>query len=209
MNSPRTGTGGRIGSVVGRFRRDRRGATAIEFGLVVVPFLGLLAAIMETGFVFFNATGLEAAVQDAARNFMTGKAQGANIADATTFANTYICSPTAPNVRILPSFIDCSQLIVDVRTTSSFASADTSRNFYQKTYTRKFCPGAPKDIVIVRVAYPMPVYLPIIVGFSTITTVTNGLVDVDGKGLKHLLVATAVFQNEPYDQSAYTKPNGC
>ena len=35
-----------------RFARDEEGAAAIEFGLVSIPFLAILFAIMETAFVF-------------------------------------------------------------------------------------------------------------------------------------------------------------
>lgn len=195
---------------VTRFRRDRKGTTAVEFGLVVVPFLGILLAIFETAFMFWNSEGLEAAVQDAARNILTGTAQAANISTADQFRTTYLCPATGR--RILPSFIDCSQLIIDVRTATAFASADTSNDFYLNPASTQFCPGAPGTIVIVRVAYPMPVFLPIIAGFSNagIHQVTTGLIsDVpNNPGMKHLLLGTAVFQTEPYAAN-YTAPAGC
>lgn len=176
--------------------------------MVAVPFLGLLAAVIETGLVFLNGTGLEAGVQDAARNIMTGEAQGANTTNATTFLTNYLCTSAG---RILPANMNCSDMIVDVRTAASFAAADTSSAFYTSGYARQFCMGAPGDIVIVRVAYPMPVFLPIIAGWSTIAPVRGGLVnDVPNKpGWYHLLVGTAVFQNEPYPAANYTKPSTC
>jgi hypothetical protein len=60
-----------------RFRRDERGATVIEFGLVALPFFGLLFAIIETALVFFAGQALETAVSNAARLIRTGQAQSA------------------------------------------------------------------------------------------------------------------------------------
>lgn len=183
----------------------------MEFGLIAVPFLGLLLAIFETGLVFLNSEGLEAAVQDAARNIMTGQAQAANVSTAASFVSTYLC-PTSGS-RILPSFIDCSKLIVDVRSADTFATADTSRTFYQDPTTQQFCPGASGKIIVVRVAYPMPVFLPFLAGMTNATfhQITTGLVnDVPGNsGWKHLLVGTAVFQNEPFAPNSYSAPSGC
>lgn len=45
-----------------------RYATAVEFALVSVPFLGLLFAIFETALVFFTAQGVEATPRRRARS---------------------------------------------------------------------------------------------------------------------------------------------
>jgi Flp pilus assembly protein TadG len=193
-----------------RFKSDRRGASAVEFGLIAIPFLGLLLAIFETGLMFLNSEGLEAAVQDAARNIMTGQAQAANVSTASQFVSTYMCPSTGQ--RILPSFIDCTKLIVDVRTASNFSSADVTKSFYQTPSSQQFCPGGPGVVTIVRVLYPMPVFLPLLGGtIKSFAPITAGIVnDVPGNaGYKHLLLGTAVFQNEPYQGSTYTPPAGC
>ena len=194
-----------------RFLRGREGTSAVEFGLIAVPFLGLLLATLEAGLVFLNSEGLEAAVQDAARNIMTGKAQAASISTAAQFVSTYLCPTTGP--RVLPSFIDCSKLIVDVRPAASFSSANLTKMFYQNPATLSFCPGSPGTIIVVRVAYPMTAYLPLIAVTSTgaTQTITSGLVnDVPSNpGWKHLIVGTAVFQTEPFQASTYMAPAGC
>ena len=204
-------------SVVRRFAKETRAATAVEFGLVIVPFLGLLLSIFETGFVVWTSEGLQTAVSDAARNLLTGTAQTQAITSADQFRTTYICPATG--TRILPSFIDCSKLIIDVRSFpvpaaySVFTTLDVANDFYTASATRLFCPGNAGAITVVRVAYPMPVYLPTIVGAttSTIGMVTTGLVaGVPGTtGYSHLLLATSVFQAEPYGNGTYTPPAGC
>lgn len=197
-------------SLLARFRRDQRGVTVIEFAFVSVPFLGLLLAIMETGLVFFSNENLEASVQDAARNIMTGQVQMANVSTSSQFVSTYMCPATGK--RILSTFIDCSKLIVDVRSATSFSTADLSRTFYQNPATQQFCPGTNGTIMVVRVAYPMPEYLPLLGWINQgLTQINAGLVnDVpNNPGWKHLLVGTAVFQTEPFNSGSYTPPAGC
>ena len=92
------------------------GVTAVEFGIVAAPFFGLLAAIFESALVFFATQGLSAAVEQAARSILTGQAQSnAAITSAAQFRDSLICSPSSPLHRVLPSFVDCSKVIVDVR----------------------------------------------------------------------------------------------
>ena len=200
-----------------RFATETRAASAVEFGLVAVPFLALLLTIFETGFVVWTSEGLQTAVQDAARNLMTGTAQTQAITTADQFRTTYICPSSG--ARVLPSFIDCSKLIIDVRSYpvpasySVFATLDLANDFYAGNAQRLFCPGNSGAITVVRVAYPMPVFLPTIVGTttSTISMLTAGLVSgVPGTtGYSHLLLATSVFQAEPYGNGSYTPPAGC
>lgn len=200
-----------------RFAQDKRGATTVEFALVSVPFFGLLLAILETGFVAWANEGLQTAVADAGRNLMTGVAQTSSITTADQFRTTYICPANGP--RILPSFIDCSKLIIDVRSYpvpasySVFATLDTANDFYATNATRLFCPGNAGAITIVRVAYPMPVYLPILIAApnNSVGVQTAGQYQgVPGTtGNTHLLLATSVFQAEPYTNGTYTPPPGC
>ena len=176
-----------------RFGRDRRGATAVEFGMIALPFIALIMAIFQQGMYFFTSEALDAAVQSAARNVYTGQAQTAGISSAANFVSTYLC-PASGGTK-LSSLIDCSKLFVDVRTAptqGSFSNIDTKADFYKVGSTAQFCPGGPGDIVIVRVIYPLPVYAPGIFTGSTVTDVPNNA------GVKQLLLGTAVFQNEPY-----------
>ena len=193
-----------------RFTRDTRGVTAVEFGLIAVPFLGLLLAIFQAGLSYFLSEALEAAVQNAARNLYTGQAQTAGISSASTFISNYVC-PSSGGTK-LSALIDCTKLIVDVRTGSSFTTADMTADFYQASATPMFCPGGPNDIVIVRVIYPMPVYVPVIVKKTghDVSVMTTGTVNnvANNPGSKQLLLGTAVFQNEPFS-NGYVAPSGC
>jgi Flp pilus assembly protein TadG len=197
---------GALRRLLRRFRSDRSGATAVEFAIVSVPFIGLLFAIFETAFVFLVGEGLDAATTAAARQLMTGQAQGVStITTANQFRDSLICNPTPPAQRILPTFIDCSQLIVDVSQATSFASANVSKSYYTNP-VMNYSPGGASCIVVVRVVYPMPVILSIISGsdvFGQVTVNTSGQTLYNGS-MHYMLLSTSVFRNEPFPSSSYS-----
>lgn len=189
-----------------RFRSDRSGATAVEFAMVSVPFIGLLFAIFETAFVFLAQDGLDAATSAAPRQLLTGQAQSiSTITSSSQFRDSLICNPTAPAQRILPGFINCSNLIVDVSQATNFSAANVSKSYYTNP-TMNYNPGGANCIVIVRVVYPMPVYLSIISGNSLLASGTN---NTSGQTLykgamNYVLMSTSVFRNEPFPNSSYS-----
>src|ERR1700743_2505419 len=73
-----------------RFLRHEDGSSAVEFGLILLPFIALTFAIMETALVFFADQTLETAVADSARLIMTGQAQTGNF-QLSDFKNA-VCS---------------------------------------------------------------------------------------------------------------------
>jgi len=163
------------------FSRREDGAAAVEFGIVLAPFLAMLFAILETALVFFAGQTLETAVADSARLILTGQAQ--------TGGFTQSLFKDAVCARIYGLF-DCSTgMTVDVQKFVDFSSVDLSRpvdeNGNVKTGT--YNPGGPCEIVVVRLIYQYPIYLAFL-GFN--------LADMSGN--KRLLVATSVFRNEPY-----------
>ena len=169
-----------------RFARHQRGAVAIEFGLILLPFLALMFGIMETALVFFADQTLETAVADSARLIMTGQAQNQSLT-ATTFKNQ-VCA------RIYGLF-DCQNgLYVDVQTYSSFGNIsytpplDTHGNLVTSNFN--YQPGGPGDIVVVSLYYQWPIY----VSLMNLGTLAN-----PQGGTNRLLTATAAFRNEPYN----------
>ncbi len=166
-----------------RFVREEDGATAVEFGLVIVPFLALLFAIMETAFVFFAGQTLEAATADSSRLIMTGQAQTAKFSKAEF--KTQVCN------RIYGLF-DCANGIhIDVKSYGSSAPSvppSPVTNGQLNTANMTYNTGGPGDIVVVSLYYEWPVY---------VTLLGNNLSNLNGS--KRLLTATAVFRNEPYN----------
>lgn len=165
-----------------RFARAKRGTAAIEFPLVVIPFLAFLYAIMETALVFFAAQVLETGVQNASRLVLTGQAQGSGY-DQASF-KTAVCAKVT-------GWLDCSgKLQVDVRTFSDFSSVSLASPLKSDgTINNNFVyqPGGPGDIVVVRLIYPFPITIPLW---------NPNLPNMAGKN--RLLIATAAFKNEPY-----------
>ena len=107
-----------------RFVRDRRGATAIEFGFVMVPFFALLFSIFENSFLLMVDNGVEQALNTAARQVMLGAVQkNTSINTASEFRDKMICTPTS-YTRVLPTYVDCTQIVVDMRVSSSFSTTD-------------------------------------------------------------------------------------
>jgi Flp pilus assembly protein TadG len=178
--------------IMRRLVRQQDGAAAVEFALVAAPFLALMFAIMETAMVFFASQSLETVAADSARLIMTGQAQSQGF-DQDKFKQA-VCDKVA-------GLFDCmGGLYVDVQTYSSFATLsggasqklDDIKTLFDggaKPSSDQFSyqTGGPGDIVVVRLIYLWPVYVPLL-----------GLDLADMPGNKRLVMATVAFRNEPY-----------
>ena len=195
---------------LGRFRRasqslarDTNGATAVEFAMISVPFLGLLFAIFQTAYLFLSQQAVDAGAAAAQRNIMTGQTMAAGTTTAANFC-TSVIQPA------MPSFLnDCTKIIVDVRT-ATWASNDTTQDILNGG--SKFCIGNPGDVVIVRVVYPVPAFLSIMALTSTgaVTTVTSGQQSQTSTStMVYPLMGVTAFKNEPFTASTYTVPTNC
>ncbi|HEX3439879.1 MAG TPA: TadE/TadG family type IV pilus assembly protein [Pseudolabrys sp.] len=170
-----------------RFIRQEDGATAVEFGMVALPFLALTFAILETALVFFADQTLEAAVSDSARLILTGQAQTASYSQADF--KTQVCN------RLYGMF-DCTKLTVDVKNYSSFAAMNSGISTTPVTNGQidntktGYVPGGPGCIEAISLYYPWPIYVTLL--GDHLDNLTSGI---------RLLVATSVFRNEPYGGS--------
>lgn len=176
------------------FRRNERGAVAIEFGLLAVPFFAIIGAIMETAFFFMASQILDGSVDHSVRLLRTGQVQTQSY--TASMFRTSICDG-------LMGMFDCDQLKIDVQTVSDFASADFSyplepdtNNAGQTVWKAKyesFIPGNGGDIVTVRVYYKWHTLLDFL-GFN----LSNA-----GTGYR-LMASVRVFENEPFGGSSST-----
>ena len=173
----------------------------VEFGLLALPFLATIFAIFEVGYVTFEGEMLQASINNASRQLLTGQAQLANIVTASQFVQTYLCPTGGP--QKIPTNFDCSKLVVDVRPASSFTSVDLTNSIY-KTATQ-FCPAAPNQVSVLRVVYPLPAIFPL----SLLTSNVGVVTDVPSQpGPKHILMGVALFETENFAAS-YSPPPGC
>lgn len=165
-----------------RLWRNTAGATALEFGLVALPFFSLLLAIFETATVFFASGTLENAVNDAAREIRTGQVQDGNISAADF--KTLICN------KITPLLACDSNLSVDVRSFQNFQQVSFPPPLApDKTFQINpvFTPGGSGDIVLVRVFYTWHIVTPLI-----------GATLANMAGNVHLISTATAFRNEPF-----------
>ncbi len=171
-------------SALARFFRCTNGSAAVEYAMVSLPFLGLVFAIIQTAVIFMAQQQLETATEQAGRLILTGQAQNASLTQAQ-FA-TKVCNQVY-------ALFNCSKLMIDVETPTSFSTAVTSaptltfNGSGAVTNTWLYEPGNPGDIVVMRVMYQWPLVKGPL-GFK-LSNLSNG---------NRLLMATAVFRNEPY-----------
>ena len=166
-----------------RLWSNNRGATAVEFAMVAIPLITLIFASLQIAIIFFFDQALQTAAQKAARQLMTGSAQTANMTQSQFQA--VVCAN-------LPSQFQCPNVMVDVESAQSFPTINTAPialTYSGNTVTNvwNYSPGNPGDIVIMRAMYDWPV-----VGGPLALGLAN---QPDGG---HLLIATAVFKNEPF-----------
>jgi TadE-like protein. len=163
---------------------NKRGASIIEFAIVAPAFFAIVVAIIETSFMFLASDGLETATENASRMLLTGQAQRSGF-DRSQF-KTAACAD-------LPSYLKCTNLMVDVQTSSNFSSAEVSPPvitydiYGNVTNTFNYSPGSGGAIVVVRLMYLWPT-LTGPLGFNL----------ADQPRGKRLLVATSVIKAEAY-----------
>jgi Flp pilus assembly protein TadG len=169
-------------SLARKLGRDQRGAAAVEFALLIAPLLFLLFGIMEVSMQYFVSAALDSAVQRTARLVRTGQAQSQNM--TIDSLRDEMCS----NIMNL---FDCSS--------NSYLLVDTVNNLVAPTHALPvkadgqfisdvtFEPGSGHSYVIVRGYFQ---FSPLFNVFGALTPgLSNG---------KRLLVASALFRNEPF-----------
>lgn len=171
------------------FARAERGATAVEFALIAMPFFMLLFGILQMGMLFMSSTTIESATVTAAREIRTGQLQTAGANNAAGF-KALVCA----NMSWL-STADCTNnLSVDVRTFGNFGSITLTppvKNGALDQTQLQFNSGTNCSIVLVRAYYPYTLLTP---------ALTPGLSDL-GNNQKLISVATA-FRNENWGTTA-------
>jgi Flp pilus assembly protein TadG len=179
------------------FIRRKDGSTVVEFAFVMVPFIALMFAIIETALIFFAGQVLETAVADSARLIMTGQAQKEGLSEAQFKAN--LCG------RLHALFNCTTGVKIDVKKYAWAAGTDPIAQFATANLSAPldadtggvdtsgfgYQPGAQGDIVVVKVLYEWPTMAMAWFGLD-MATLQNG---------KHLLMSTAAFRNEPYTAS--------
>ena len=190
----RSGTTG-----VRRLVHERGGATAVEFALVALPFLSLLAAILQIVLMVWTARNLDDALQRAGRTIYTGQFQKANSGqtDASTLLSKMKTAMCGASSAPIATVFDCNTLKINVALSNSFASGavptplDSKTGDWAKGFGTNYACAQPGAIVVVTAAVKFRVV------FSFLYAGWPGFSD----GAR-LLQSTAVFRTEPYDTSS-------
>lgn len=185
-----------------RFFFNNRGTSAVEFGLLATPFLGIVFATLEVGYTHFQQAALAEAVDQVARTMAIGSIQNnTSINDVVSFRDTYLCASNGK--RLIPSNFDCNRLAIDVRPASSLNAINVTNDVY-KSASNKFCPGQGGTTVVMRVTYPLPTIFPVNI-FNRSVGLAN---DVPNRtGWFRILSGSAIFMIEPF--GSYVPPSGC
>lgn len=174
----------RLRRLLGRFRRHRSGATAVEFAMIAPLFFGSLFAIMETGTLYLKATAIEAGVEEAKRVTMTGQvASGATPAMQLSAFKTAFCNQAG-------WIISCAAVQFDVRAFTTFGAAAMPNPVVNGVFnpgSLQFDPGKPCQIVVIRAYYETT---------SVTAMIRNDVANLTGGNV--LLAGSAAFKNEPY-----------
>ena len=187
--------------------QDRRGSVTIEFAVVGPMTIAGIVAILHTSLVFLAQQGLQSAAESAGRLVMTGQAQkyvGSNYTGMTAADfKKAICGQLAGFPTLLPPYLTCDKLYVDVSIASTHSDAVTSAPTFtynsSGTVTNSFgytpgtagpgvlAAGGSSQVVVVRLMYLWPT-----------ATAPMGFNLVNQQGSNRLLTATTVLVTEAY-----------
>jgi Flp pilus assembly protein TadG len=194
-----------IGAYRKSLRKDEQGTTAVEFGLIIVPFIMLLLGIMSVCLYFFTTLYTENAVWAASRDLRTGALQngtglygpqnGNNLTDPQKLEELKksFCSRTPDSATCLSRIRMMVTVFTAGQTIAPPSCRDPSDNSKMKTITAangQFDPGDANEVVMVTACFPwtLGASLP----FLPMGNVT------DGGASAYLVQASALFRNEPY-----------
>ena len=164
-----------LASIFKRFLQNIEGATAVELSFVLLPFLIVLFAIIETGYVFLTQMVVEGATATASRQVRVGSVQQS--ADPLEQFRQTLCDNTG-------TIVPCAELILDVQSFANFPDIGALPEVSDTNDDTSFDTGEPGDIVLVRVVYQWDWITP----FLRNQTTPGG----------QRFIASAIFRVEPF-----------
>lgn len=168
-----------IGTFHKWFKRDD-GTTAIEFSMLLVPYLLICFGIIELSLMFTSASILEGSTHSAARMIRTGQLQQSG-GDPEAMFRQGLCDAAV-------ILIQCEDMVIEVQALDSYADF-TGPNYDAdgNMVSSGFDAGESNSKVLIRVSYR----------YSMITPIVGNL--LNGEDGSTLFVSTIVLQAEPYE----------
>lgn len=136
-----------------RLTDDRTAVAAVEFALVGLPFIAMMAALLQVASALYTQEALDYATQASARQIQIGAVSTSM--SAAAFQSTVFCPKLA-------ALLSCSGLSFDLRPVADYYSdpgvtlgiapdAAAGTGF-------GFCPGVPGQLMFLRVIYQAPAF---------------------------------------------------
>lgn len=185
---------------VRRLKDDERGTTAIEFGILAVPFFLFVFGIMAVGLQFFTINALDHAVEAASRKIRTGEAQreGKTLDDFKSM----VCAEAGTYIQV-----DCSdgRLVVHVQSGSQWSDIVPRTCASGGNLTPPVSPGTDpltddaggaSQVVLVTACYDwtLPIQFPYLQ--YMMMTPADGIPLVSGGSL---VQSASTFRTEPFE----------
>lgn len=171
---------GRLSALWPAFRRDREGAAAVEFALLVLPFFTLIFVIIQISLMFFIETGLDGALTKTARKVRTGYST-TNAWTITSFKND-LCANLALSFGCSSKVLVVATVVTDM---GSIHNTPPTTNGVL-TVTEQYNTGTSGNYVLIHVYLP---WMPILPLYNFAGSTLN-----DGT---YILGAATLFKNEP------------
>lgn len=186
-----------------KIRKSESGSTAIEFGILAIPFFMIIFATIETLLAFAGNQLLQNAVDVMSRKLRTGEITFNMGRPATDLNESEFRTAFCNEISIM---LSCDQLasgdeklLVDLQTVTNYASIDTaipvvSNATFSQLDTTGFGynPGGSGSINVLRVYYKWGIFLDLIRPYIT------NVRPEDGSTSYFLMIATTAFKNEGY-----------
>ena len=146
-----------LGKLFKKWVRKDDGVTAVEFSLLLAPYMMLTLGIIELAMMFLSASLLEGSTNSAARLIRTGQLQEAAQAPEQVFRDA-LCSYNM-------AFINCNDIVVEVQQLTSFNDFGAAAPTFDgdgNLVSSGVDPGGASDRVLIRTAYRYDIMTPIV-----------------------------------------------
>ena len=163
-------------SSVRRFFRAASGAAAVEFAIIVMPFLGLVLGGVQMGVNYLFISQLDYATRKAGQAIRSGQVR-IQQTTAANFTATILC----PQLTA----VSCASVLVNAQVVRTETDWPLTPTFVASPTSAKWCPGAGGELVLLQAALKLPLMFFDFYGSSTRV------------GGDVYYVASTSFRNEP------------
>ncbi len=167
MSMPARNRGFWRGKARNPLQKDRRGAVALEFAILSIPYFMMVLGVCEVGYDLFLQEATDLALQEGARQMEVGAAQASS--SESNFVQNYVCNTTAGRMLICNNFhvkvyVLSSTETFDSATVSTGALPMSGHSLDLSSYDgangkTAFCNAPGGSLIMVSAIYVGPTFL--------------------------------------------------